>query len=72
VKELQGTAMRTVTSYKREIVAESHKWRKVLDWATQAHKIHPLQRTYFMTDVAEDTTHLQNTVLSFCLQWSQN
>jgi hypothetical protein len=25
----------------------------------------PLQRTYFMTDVAEDTTQLQNPVRSF-------
>jgi hypothetical protein len=27
--------------------------------------MHPLQRTYFMTDVAEDTTQLQNPVRSF-------
>jgi hypothetical protein len=33
--------------------------------ATRAHEVHPLQRTYFMTDVAEDTTQLQNAVRSF-------
>jgi hypothetical protein len=33
--------------------------------ATRAHEVHPLQRMYFMTDVAGDTTQLQNAVRSF-------
>jgi hypothetical protein len=30
-----------------------------------AHEVRPLQRTYFMTDVAEDATPLQNAVRSY-------
>jgi hypothetical protein len=33
--------------------------------ATRAHEVRPLQRTYFMMDVAEDTIQLQNAVHSF-------
>jgi hypothetical protein len=33
--------------------------------STRAHEVRPLQRTCFMTDVAEDTTELQNAVRSF-------
>jgi hypothetical protein len=37
----------------------------LLGWGHTSARSTSLQRTYFMTDVAEDTTQLQNAVRSF-------
>jgi hypothetical protein len=55
--------------YKFCICTGQHKFiNKARD--TRAHQIRPLQRTYFMTDVVEDTTLVRNVIRS-CLQWIQ-